>query len=732
MRKLFGLVSLRVGLVSALLLGLPALAVGQSAVNGSSLPFHVTADTMEGKDGGRFLVAQGNVRVSRRDWTLYADEVEIDQQEKIFIARGSVLIFDLGNQIEGSSLRYNYGTGQGVVYEARGLLLPATTFTAEELYREDDRTYRLVSARYTSCAVCQTPPYDWQVRAAEVTIHPEEFAWGTHGTFWLKGIPALYVPVFRHPLVERQTGFLTPGFGGNSEEGFILEQEFFWAISDSQDATLGVIYRSERGLSPTVEYRYILEEGSGLLYTQFLHDRKLDEDRYLVRFQHQQNFTPALTGKADINARSDRDFPFEFQIGFPERSNLVNSSTAFLTYTLPRHTVSLAGQFQETRLPGVPRSDSSFLRGPELTVSSVAQPLWEESPLLFGQISNFVYFDRENDITLARLDVSPSLSLPIPVTSYITFTPRVGLRETFYSRGPRDIERDSVTREMVEFETTLSSSFSRTFPVSGKRLRGILHTVEPSIRYLYIPDVVQDDLPQLDGTDFISPQNRLFFSLTNRFSASVRDPNGARRRFDFLTLTLETSVAPDPQTRTFTNLFLSSLQPENITQAVEKDRRPIPVPGRPGFSKATERDVANIVGRMSITPPWPLSLDISGSLDPETNEIETGNARMNASYKDVASFVLGYTFSRQAESRQEQETLIGQLDLTILEGTRLTYLGRYDAEREVFVEQQAGLIYQTCCWALNIIYTRRETEEEQDPEDDIRVNFEILTAGSRR
>lgn len=727
MRDLPTFVSLFVGLLLVLLfLVPPPVGSAQSTATGASPPFHLSADMMERKEGGRFLLARGNVRIVQEGWTLYADEVDVDQQEEVFAARGSVLLFDRGNQIQGSSLRYNYGTGRGVIHEARGFVLPATTFTAEELYREDERTYRLIKARYTSCAVCQSPPYAWEVRAAKVILHPDEFAWGTHGTFWVKGVPALYVPVFRHPLAERQTGFLTPRFGGNAKEGFINGQEFFWAISDSQDATLGVTYRSDRGLSPTLEYRYVLTDGKGSLNGEFLHDRELDQDRYLVRFRHRQNFTPALSAKADINARSDRDFPQEFTVGFRDRSDLVNSSSASVTYALPRHVVSLAGEFHETREPDLPDQDESLLRGPDLTATSLTQPLWKTSPLLFGQKSQFVYFEKKDDVSVSRLDLHPSLSLPIPVTSFLTFTPRVGLRETFYNRGARSIEKDAVTREMLELEALFSSRLFRTFPVHGERLRAIRHTVEPSIRYVYIPVVEQDDIPQVDGTDFISPQNRVFLSLTNRFSASVRERDGSRRRFDFLTLSVETSISPDPRKRTFSDLFLDSLQPEDITQAVEDDRRPLP--DRPGFSKATERDFANIVGRMSITPPWPVSFNISGSFNPETRDVETGNAGLNASYKDVASFGLGYTFSRTGD----QETWIGQVGLTILEGTRLSYLGRYDAERQVLVEQQAGLIYQTCCWALNVIYTRRDTESDKDPDSDIRVNFELFTAPSRR
>src|SRR3972149_8918747 len=167
-------VSLSRGLVLALLVcGPPALAKGQSVGAAAPTPFQVTADVVESRDGGRVLAARGNVRITREDLTLYADEVDVDQDEETFVARGSILVFDRGNQIQGSSLRYNYGTGQGVIREAHGFILPATTVAGEEVYREGERAYRLVGARYSSCAVCQTPPYDWEFRATEVTIHPE-------------------------------------------------------------------------------------------------------------------------------------------------------------------------------------------------------------------------------------------------------------------------------------------------------------------------------------------------------------------------------------------------------------------------------------------------------------------------------------------------------------------------------------------------------------------------------
>ncbi len=69
MREPTGLLSLSMVLFSALLLlGAPRPVMGQSASKDSELPFRITADSIESKDGGRILVGRGNVRVSRERW----------------------------------------------------------------------------------------------------------------------------------------------------------------------------------------------------------------------------------------------------------------------------------------------------------------------------------------------------------------------------------------------------------------------------------------------------------------------------------------------------------------------------------------------------------------------------------------------------------------------------------------------------------------------------------------
>src|SRR4030095_16077098 len=57
---------------------------------------------------------------------------------------------------------------------------------------------------------------------------------------------------------ERQTGFMFPKVGTSSSKGFYTETPFYWAISDSADATIAPLVYSERGPGFTGEYRYVL------------------------------------------------------------------------------------------------------------------------------------------------------------------------------------------------------------------------------------------------------------------------------------------------------------------------------------------------------------------------------------------------------------------------------------------------------------------------------------------
>src|SRR2546429_187402 len=77
----------------------------------------------------------------------------------------------------------------------------------------------------------------------------EAFRYATNASFWVKSLPIIpYFPFFAAPIRrERESGFLPPQLGTSARKGFFAEVPFYWAISDSQDATLTLDAYEKRG-----------------------------------------------------------------------------------------------------------------------------------------------------------------------------------------------------------------------------------------------------------------------------------------------------------------------------------------------------------------------------------------------------------------------------------------------------------------------------------------------------
>ncbi len=694
------------------------------------LPVNLTADRLEWRRAERRIIARGNVRIEHKDAVLLADEAEVDEAAQTFEARGRVVLTGPEGRLEGERLVYDYASGRATVSEGRGLILPATTFTAREIIREDRTTYRLTGVAFTTCAVCQTPPYDWEARAGSATLYTDSHVVGTHGSFWVNRVPILYTPLFAFPVGPRRTGLLIPEVGYSSTEGAIVKPRFFWAISASQDATVWATYRSERGIGPGLEYRYVLDEQSrGSLKTEYLHDRVTDEDRYYVQASHRQVFTQRLDGRLDLDLRSDRRFPREFSTESAERTQLFTDSRGALTYAHPFHLAALSGSFTEQLREDTPAPDERLLRS-DLTLTSLAQPLFGTS-VLFAQESSGSYLDKRDDVALGRLDLHPRLGHPLRLARGLTWSTWLGGRLTAYSFDRHTGADGDASRELFDLETDLTWNLGRTFRVDALRVAAVRHLLVPRVGYRFIPQTNQTALPQVDAVDFVSPQNRLLFGLENRFLVKLREPDGSTRVAEVLSLTAEQGLALRPRRRAFADRYLASLQPADPLQAVAGVQ---PLAGVSGFSEADERRWSNFVARLAITPPGIIDGGGTIALDPENSEIKEASARATVRLTDWLRLTAGYTFDQgdPAPFRTPLEGYLGSLTAQLGPAWDLGYSLRYDAKREVFLENRVDATYKTCCWQAKISYIHREglgpdaTATGRTKDDDIRFTVELL------
>src|SRR6059036_763057 len=224
-------------LAGALLAGpLPSAALAPGPVtvrtNGDVT---ILADRIEEVASDNLLVATGNVEVSRGTARLLADRVELNRDTGDVVAQGRVIFYDGDDQLTGERVEYNVKTGTGVVYRGRILVAPAYRIAGERLERVGESVYHVRRGIFTTCEDDGSPA--WSFRFGSATADLEDLIYGTNASFWAKGVPL--IPLFP----------------------FFAEMPFFWAISDSQDATLGLDFFERRGVGGSAEYRYILSEG---------------------------------------------------------------------------------------------------------------------------------------------------------------------------------------------------------------------------------------------------------------------------------------------------------------------------------------------------------------------------------------------------------------------------------------------------------------------------------------
>ncbi|MDE2180295.1 MAG: LPS-assembly protein LptD [candidate division NC10 bacterium] len=704
----------------------------------------IEANEIERHERDKLTIARGDVRIQMENRILNADEVEMDQVQEVIRARGRVQLVDGANRLDGDRLEYHYRTNTGVMYQAKGAIPPATVFQGAEIHKEGESRYRLIDGSFTTCRICQPEPggVDWEIRAKEGILEQDEYLEARWASFWVRGLPSPPVPYLIYPVGPRRTGFLIPQIGTSGRSGFTYKQPFFWAIDESQDLTLTGVYRGRRGGEGQATYRYIIgPEAKGFLDARVIQDRRSEtqsEVRTTITARHDQQFSPELSLKGDINYVSDRTI----QRQFPEtpseaRTASFANSRVFLTQMWQHYGLQLL--LDDTRTLNLDTSDSRLSRVPEVGFFASPQRLFGLPLLLEGQLSG-AYLRRRETPDSGRADLFPKLLLPWRLLPWATMTPSVGFRETAYTKRLNE-GAGGTSRELFEARNELATRFFRNFEVPSARVDRLVHVVEPRLSYWYINPVGQQRLPQFDNVDFISTQNRITYTLTNRLLAKLKEADGSTRTHEVLSFSLSQSVNLNPQTRTFSDLFLNALTPERIDQAVREETR-TPA-SRTGFSAVRERRFSNLVADLRASPLQHLGLYGVAAINTERNRVDGVETGIQLAYPDYGRIQLAHSFIRGGATAEQpsgpfrdRETsgIVGRLLLTPIKNVAINYYGRYDPRLDTSLENNAVVTYATCCWMVGLHFLNRRNRAF-DPglggsENSVEFFFQLLTGGA--
>ena len=567
MKSLFGVLMAMV-VFSSIYFVLPAAAdetkIGgrMKSIADSKEPVTIQADSLRYDRKTNTYFADGNVKISQKDYTLTSLKATLNEETGDAEAMGKARLVSPDNVIFGEVIKVNFNTKLGVIEQGNIFVKNGNyRIKGNPLEKVGDQEYVITGGGFTTCDA--ENPF-WYMRAKSLDVRMDRDVYAKGAVFYIKDIPVLYMPYVWLPMLKpRTSGFMIPSGGYNTKDGARFIESYYWAPVDNFDSTLTLDYRQLRGLGVADEIRYAQNKDTKLsLNGYYMDDRLIDADRYNLSLKYQEVFTPDISGRADIRV-SDKNFFRDLTDTTLERTQRALDSNVWLTDRWDWGRAYLFGQYSEDLDP---TQNNNFVvqRLPEAGFNVVKKQLLGQ-PFYFSLDSSATNFYKLKGVSGARFDAFPSLSYDFNLAG-INFEPEVGYRETAYNlddnnpdtkfdtaTGKNDlsIDKNDTERGMFGAGIKLQTDLNRLFLFSGGPLEGVRHTLVPTFAYNYVTSRGGKNLPDFDGVDTLDSEevlptgsrinvlpprrSMITYSLANRFVLKYRDGSQVPR-VDYLTV----------------------------------------------------------------------------------------------------------------------------------------------------------------------------------------------------
>ena len=548
---------------------LPVAQPEAAAVTG--IPVVASADSQSW--AGNLWTGTGRVEFHYRGYVLHADKVVYDRSTTEVHAEGHVQVAGGPNDVlinaDHGDMRINMHTArlyqvtgsQGVRTAARSVVYSTANpflFSGRVLIQNGEGNFRIVDGSMTNCRL---PKPDWRLLARTIELNNGQAS--THNTvFQFLGVPLFYLPYLRHPADEegRESGLLIPVVSNSSIKGFIVGEQFYWAINRSMDMVVGAELYSKRGWAPNGDFRY---KGPGLDHLTVrwnaLFDRGVEQPAGTPPTPAAPNPTgaaaaPAMQlvnqGGVDVVALGRKDLSPEtrvagiveflssyvYRLVFNDNySQAVSSEVASdisLTHQHNGFIPSASLDRFQTFASSTNGDEARIVHLPNLRYDVLDRPLGA-SPLYWGLGSSLDYLGRSEPgfhaRNVGRFDLYPHLSLPLAADGW-TAIPEFAVRNTFYTAsqqpdltgargGTPSLSRDSLNRVGVEARVDIRPpAIERDFSL-GEGKWDLRHVIEPELTYRFVGGIGARERKVLlvDTNDIASDTNEATLSLTQRF-----------------------------------------------------------------------------------------------------------------------------------------------------------------------------------------------------------------------
>lgn len=521
---------------------------------------------------GQIATADDNVVVRYKDDVVFADHIIYDRSQKIVTATGNVRIFSNSRVYRGDMIIYNLETKAMTSSAFLGEEYPKLV-SAQKVTTPGFNHYHLTNATFTT-SNREKPSF--HMEASTIEYRPNDVVVLKNVLLFVGDVPVFYFPVFVQSLTDSRPTYQFQ-LGNSGRFGAFIDNKYNWVADSKLRGTVEFDARAKRGYAGGLDMQYFPSLTSDvLLKTYYAQDNLYSksfngiangdpsdtnvfdgvphDNRYRIAYEHHLQFGPDFSSIANLNLWSDPWITRDYFSGEYQSQNQPPNFISLNQFD-PNYTVSLLAS------PQVNPFFETVERLPEFMVDTKQQKIFG-TPIEYTSQSSVVNFERkyadlshfadpndylfnsfpnhttqpvtaytfyhpnatygynttqQNNYSAFRYDTYHEFSYPHQYFNFLSLTPRVGGRFTYYSDDNQNItdttnnnglSNDRITNAKARLagDAGLEGDFkiSRTWldasaPNIG--INGIRHVFEPffDAQYAPTPTVTPNDIRGFDN-----------------------------------------------------------------------------------------------------------------------------------------------------------------------------------------------------------------------------------------
>jgi hypothetical protein len=444
--------------------------------------------------------------------------------------------------IRGEIVKYNFETKKGEILKAR-MRMGEWYAGGDKIDLVSEDRYKIENGYITSCDR-EKPHY--KITSKNMVIYPDNKVVAKNVAFSVGNVPVMYLPKYNYSL-EAEWPAVNFIPGKKSKWGVFALTNYRYEIDEDNKFTLLLDARENWGMGEGLNYKYGTDAfGKGIIKTYYSYQRNVDRnepvkgeaERYRVQLRHRWNISDNTEAFMEYHKLSDSTMTKDY---FYKEEYQIESSPESYIYLLNKHPEYAASFLTGKR---VNKFNTETERLPEVRFDLKDQKLYD-TPFYFKTDTSFTNLsaktaDNSSENDVVRFDTFNRISSPFRVADFLSISPFIGERNTFYSKDLNGGNENKI-RTALYSGIDASAKFFKTYDVYGKFLGvdfdKVRHIVTPSVEYNYIhePSISPDALRQFDDIDALSGKNTFSMAVENKFQTK-KEINGILKTVDLARL----------------------------------------------------------------------------------------------------------------------------------------------------------------------------------------------------